>query len=185
NFGGVLLHKMRLIPREQISVICAGIVVSLLPYFFPLDGKPHADWLQFLGRFHPLLVHLPIGLVALFPVLEFMGARRPAMREAAGFVLLIALAACFISIFFGLLLAYGSGENGSTVTYHMRGAIALTLELLFCLSVRRSWLVRDRLHAYYVLLAAVLITLAWTGHEGGSLPPATHFLPPYFPPPLT
>src|SRR5262249_12739939 len=123
NFGGVLLHKVRLIPREQISVICAGIVVSLLPYFFPLDGKPHADWLQFLGRFHPLLVHLPIGLVALFPVLEFMGARRPAMREAAGFVLLIALAACFISIFFGLLLAYGSGENGSTVTYHMRGAI--------------------------------------------------------------
>jgi hypothetical protein len=48
-----------------------------------LDGKPHADWQQFLGRFHPLVVHLPIGLLLLVPLLELAGTARPALREAA------------------------------------------------------------------------------------------------------
>jgi uncharacterized membrane protein len=184
DIAGRFLHKMRLIPREWIGAICAGILILLLPLFFPLNGRPHADWLQFLGRFHPLLVHLPIGLIALLPVLEFMGARRPSLREAAGLVLQIALATCFASILFGLLLAYGSGENGTTVTRHMRGGIALALELLLCLSVRRSWLAGQRLRSYSVLLAAVLITLAWTAHQGGSLTHGSDYLTRYMPPTL-
>jgi hypothetical protein len=172
---------MRLIPPQWIVAIGAGILMLLLPLFFPLDGRPHADWLQFLGRFHPLLVHLPIGLIALFPLLEFMGARRRSLREAAGFVLQLALVTCFASILFGLLLAYGSGENGTTVTRHLRGAIALALELLLCVSVRSSWLAGQRLRSYSVLLAAVLITLAWTAHQGGSLTHGSDYLTRYMP----
>ena len=111
-----------------------------MPLFFPLDGKPHADWLQFIGRFHPLLVHLPIGLIVLLPLLEFAGTRRQSLRDAAGFVLQIALVTCVASIFFGFLLAYGSGEIGTTVTRHMRGGTVLAIELLLCLAVRRSHL---------------------------------------------
>ena len=48
----------------------------------------------FFGRFHPMAIHLPIGLLVLVPVLEIAGKRRPALREAAGFVLAIAFLAC-------------------------------------------------------------------------------------------
>ena len=99
--------------------------LSALLVTFPLavrlDGRSHADWLQFLGRFHPSLVHLPIGMLLLLPLLELAGTNRPGLREAAGFVLKLTLAAAAISLIFGILLAYGSGVMGTTVTRHMWG----------------------------------------------------------------
>jgi uncharacterized membrane protein len=178
-----VLRRARLIPRVWIGTVCAGVLIVLLPLFFPLDGKPHADWLQFLGRFHPLLVHLPIGLIVLLPLLEFTGTKRQSLREAAGFVLQIALATCILTIIFGFLLAYGSGEIGTTVTRHMRGGIALAIELLLCVAVRRSWLAAQPL-MYFTLLTAVLITLAWTAHHGGSLTHGSDYLTRYMPPTL-
>ncbi len=181
--AGDVLRRARLIPRVWIAAIAAGIFIVLLPLFFPLDGKPHADWLQFLGRFHPLLVHLPIGLIVLLPLLEFAGMKRQSLREAAGFVLQIALATCVLAIIFGLLLAYGSGEIGTTVTRHMRGGIVLTIELLLCLAVRPSWLA-EQARLYFTLITAVLITLAWTAHHGGSLTHGSDYLTRYMPPTL-
>jgi uncharacterized membrane protein len=178
---GDVLRRARVIPQLWIWTVCASICIVLLPLFFPLDGKPHADWLQFLGRFHPLLVHLPIGLIVLLPLLEFVGIRRQSLREAAGFVLQIALVACILSIIFGLLLAYSSGEIGTTVTRHMRGGIVLAIELLLCLAVRQSWLAAQRSQAYFALLTAVLITLAWTAHHGGSLTHGSDYLTRYMP----
>jgi uncharacterized membrane protein len=166
-----------------IGTVCTGALIAVLPLFFPLDGKPHADWLQFLGRFHPLLVHLPIGLIVLLPLLEFAGTKRQSLREAAGFVLHIALATCVLAIILGLLLAYGSGEIGTTVTRHMRGGIVLAIELLLCLAVRRSWLAAQP-RLYFTLLTAVLITLGWTAHHGGSLTHGSDYLTRYMPPTL-
>jgi uncharacterized membrane protein len=182
--AGDALRRARRIPQVWIGVISAGIFIALLPLLFPLDGKPHADWLQFLGRFHPLLVHLPIGLIVLLPLLEFAGTRRQSLREAAGFVLQIALATCVLSIIFGLLLAYGSGEIGTTVTRHMRGGIVLAIELLLCVAVRGSWLAGRRSGSYFILLTVVLITLAWTAHHGGSLTHGSDYLTRYMPPTL-
>ena len=181
---GSVLRRAQLIPRVWIVTICAGTFVVSLPLFFPLDGKPHADWMQFLGRFHPLIVHLPIGLILLLPLLEFAGMRRQSLREAAGLVLQIAVATCVLAIVFGLLLAYGSGEIGTTVTRHMRGGILLAIELLVCLAVRSSWLAGRRSGWYFILLTAVLITLTWTAHHGGSLTHGSDYLTRYMPPTL-
>ena len=104
--------------RSALSRCCC----CLLPWVVRLDGKPHADWQQFLGRFHPLAVHLPIGLLLLVPLLEIAGAFRPALREAAGFVLALAFASCLLALTLGFLLAYGSGEAGPGVTRHMGAA---------------------------------------------------------------
>src|SRR5689334_8546588 len=160
----------------------ALILLSLL--FVPLDGSTHADWLQFLGRFHPLLVHLPIGLILLLPVLEILGIRRPALRNAAGLILQLALATCLIAIFFGILLAYGSGESGATVTNHLRGGVLLAIELLVCVAVRRTWLQTHHWGVYFPLLAVVLLTLTWTAHQGGSLTYGSGYLTRYMPPTL-
>jgi len=176
-----VLRRARLIPRVWIGTAFAGVSIALLPFFSPLDGKPHADFLQFLGRFHPLLVHLPIGLILLLPLLEFLGVKRPAMREAAGFVLQIALATCILTVIFGVLLAYASGEIGTTVTRHMRGGILLAIELSLCLMVRSSLLAAQRSRVYFGLLGVVLITLTWTAHEGGSLTHGSDYLTRYMP----
>ena len=107
-----------------------SVALVLLPWLVKLDGKPHADWEQFLGRFHPLAVHLPIGFLLLVPLLEVAGRLRPALREAAGFVLGLTFASCLLALTLGVLLAYGSGDAGPGVTRHMAGGIALTIGVL-------------------------------------------------------
>ncbi len=155
-----------------------------LPEIVKLDGKPHADWMQFLGRFHPLAVHLPIGLIVLVPVLEMAGAFRPALREAAGFVLLLAIAACIGALTLGYLLAYGSGDTGSTVTRHMWGGITLSITLLLCLFARPAWSGGGGARVYPALLTIALLALLWTAHQGGSLTHGADYLTHYMPVPL-
>jgi hypothetical protein len=62
----------------------------------------------------------------------------------------------------------------------MRGGIVLAIELLLCVAVRRSWLAAQP-RLYFTLLTAVLITLAWTAHHGGSLTHGSDYLTRYMP----
>ena len=70
--------KAELMGVKLVWVACLLVSAAFLPlpFFFKLDGKAHADWQQFLGRFHPLVVHLPIGLILLVPLLEIAGRVR-------------------------------------------------------------------------------------------------------------
>ncbi len=132
-----------------------------------LDGRPHADWQQFLGRFHPLAVHLPIGLIVLVPLLEIAGRFRPALREAAGFVLKLAFISCLGALTLGFLLAYGGGDAGVGVTRHMWGGIALTISVLLCLLARPWWTSGSVPRVYPLMLACVLHGAGVGGAPGG------------------
>ena len=159
-------------------------LLLLLPFVLRLDGRPHADWQQFLGRFHPLAVHLPIGLAVLVPLLEVAGAKRPSLREAAGFVLALACAACLATLALGYLLAYGSGDTGTTVSRHMWGGIALAISLLLSLLSRPLWSEGNAPRLYPALLVCVMLVLVWTAHQGGSLTHGNGYLTEFMPPPL-
>ena len=150
------------------SAMACGALL-LMPLVFRLDGKAHGEWAQFLGRFHPGVVHLPIGLILLVPLLELAGRARPALRDAAGFVLWLSVPACVVATLLGVLLAYGSGDAGVGVTRHMWGGIALTIAVVACAVLRSAW---DAGHArvvYPTLLAGVVVLLVWATHQGGTL----------------
>jgi uncharacterized membrane protein len=179
-----LIPKSRATRKAWLAAIVITVALLLLPAIVRLDGKPHTDWLQFVGRFHPLAVHLPIGLIVLVPVLEIAGAFRSPLREAAGFVLALAVVACIGTLILGYLLAYGSGDTGTTVARHMWGGIALAIGLLLCLLVRPSWSAGDFPRFYPALLTCVLFALLWTAHQGGSLTHGSNYLTQYMPAPL-
>lgn len=106
------------------------------------------------------------------------------MREAAGFVLGLACAACLGALTLGYLLAYGSGDAGTGVARHMWGGIALTICVVACALARPQWLSGATPRVYPGLLIAVLLVLVWTAHEGGSLTYGSSYLTEYLPPPL-
>ena len=172
---------------KGIKLVWAGsfftsIALLLLPFVFKLDGKTHADWQQFLGRFHPTVVHLPIGLLLLVPLLELVGRYRPALLEAAMFILSLGVLSCLLALVLGYLLAYGSGDAGAGVARHMWGAIALTIGALGCALLRSA---SGGLRSFYpYLLASVLVLLAWTAHQGGSLTHGNKYLTEFLPAPL-
>ena len=179
-----LLQEIRIARTAWLRFAGASIVLVALPFVIRLDGRAHADWLQFLGRFHPALLHLPIGLIVLVPVLEIAGAKRQALREAADFVLRAALALTLPTLALGYMLAYGSGDTGTTVDRHMWGAIGLCIGLMLCVLVRPAWATRQQELVYPALLSASLLLLVWTGHEGGSITHGTDYLTRYMPGPL-
>jgi len=178
---GRVLPARRLGRMTWIAAAGTSGILLLLPEVIRLDGTRHADWLQFVGRFHPLAVHIPIGLIVLVPLLEIAGRFRPALREAVGFVLGLACAACFVTLILGFLLAYGGGESGITVTRHMWGGIALFIGLQLCMFARSypsNGAVRN---AYPWLLAGALCVLVWTAHQGGTLTRGSNYLTEYMP----
>jgi uncharacterized membrane protein len=189
---GAVWHKITAPPASATSKLSKALtpgalgisaILLLLPILFRLDGKVHADWQQLLGRFHPLVVHLPIGLLLLVPVLELAGRYRPALREAASFVLALSVFGCLSAVMLGYLLAYGSGATGTDVTRHMWGGIALSIAVMLCWFLRRAWDDSGgaRSNAYPAMLVLVLLLLSWTAHMGGSVTHGDNYLFEYLP----
>ena len=180
----------RWLPRSKktraawIVSLAVSLALLALPWLMRMDGKPHADWQQFLGRFHPLLVHIPIGLIVLVPLLEIAGSFKPALRESAGFVLALGFASCLASLALGFLLAYGGGAAGTVLSRHMWGGIALTIGALLCVLARPWWTSGTVPWAYPALLLSVMFALVWTAHQGGSLTHGSDYLTRYMPPGL-
>lgn len=169
---------------QWLRVAGLSAMLVVLPLAVRLDGRSHADWLQFLGRFHPALVHLPIGMLVLLPFLEFAGMTRLGLRDAAGFVLYLTVATAAITLVFGIMLAYGGGVMGVTVTRHMWGGIALLIELVACATARPPWISGQLQRVYPALLTACLLTLIWTAHQGGSLTHGSDYLTRFMPNPV-
>jgi mono/diheme cytochrome c family protein len=181
DLPGKLLQSTRAKRVIWIAALVISSALLLLPEAFRLDGTRHANWMQFAGRFHPLAVHIPIGLIVLVPLLEIAGAFRPALREAASFVLGLSCIACLGTLMLGYLLAYGSGASGITVTRHLWGGIVLAIGLFLSVVARSSWSSGLVGQAYPVLLACVLVTLLWTADQGGALTHGRNYLTEYMP----
>jgi len=171
--------------RKRIAWIGLAIVVLLaaLSREAPPNGQEHAALAQFFGRFHPVLVHLPIGLIFLVPILEFAGAfgRRDDLRAAAGFVLGVATAAALAAALDGWLLAWSGGYGGPLVIRHMWSGVELAVLCLLTAWLRARFASEPRrwpgfVFVYGPLLAATVALMAWTGHQGGQLSHGEDFL---------
>jgi hypothetical protein len=117
------------------------LVVTALVAFFPPDGNERADWVQFIGRFHPLLVHFPIALFLLVPILEMVGrcARFAYLHLSASFVLALATLRATTAALLGWCMGRSGGYSGMLITQHMWGGVVLSLVCWVCWLLR-TWL---------------------------------------------
>ncbi len=171
----------RPLPRRTALLGLALILALLaLPLWLPPDGGEHGSPAQFVGRFHPLVVHAPIGLLALVPLLEIAGraARWSHLRASAGFVLGLAAATAVTAAVLGWLLAWSGGYSGGLLTRHLWGGLGLAASSLVCCALRAH---RGPDPLYGAALAATLALLAWTGHQGGQLTHGEAFLTQHMP----
>jgi len=130
---------------------------------------------DFLGRFHPVLVHLPIGILIIAFVLILVSRKTNStgMEKAINISLLFGLTAAAISAITGFSLSQSGEYDESLVDWHQWMAIGLTVVTAVLYFLRRR-----NLEKYWQLLIgfAMLILIIITGHLGGSLTHGSDYL---------
>jgi uncharacterized membrane protein/mono/diheme cytochrome c family protein len=177
-------------PRSLAPYITGILLIAAftaLPFIAPPDGHERAAFAQFIGRFHPVLVHLPIGLLLLVPILEIFGLLHiwKHLQKTAGLVLVIATFGVIGATIVGWLLAWSGGYQGETVTNHLWGGIALSACCLVSLALRPSYISREGFVLarvlYIPLLLAIVGVMSWTSHQGSIITHGEDYLTKYMP----
>lgn len=174
--------------RDRIAIVTLAPIVILISLllFAPPDGNERAQLMQFVGRFHPLSVHLPIALLLVVPLFELLGRTRrfPFLLESVDLLLWLATAGAVGAAGLGWCLSRGGGYSGSLVTQHMwAGVLAGAVAWL-------AWLLRARAssatgkNAYAAALVVAVGLVSFAGHRGGQLSLGENTLTEFMPAPL-
>lgn len=143
-----------------------------------------SDLLLFFGRFHPVLVHLPIGFLLFACLLELAGLfkRYESLKEAVPFALLMGVISAFVAGATGYMLSEGGGYGEKALEIHQwMGISVIVLSLaafLLRITLYEQKLYRRLFRILLVVMAAVVIG---TGHFGGSLTHGADYLFRYMP----
>jgi len=140
------------------------------------------DWVLFVGRFHPLLVHLPIGVLAVIGALELL-ARWQRFKNATqnnGLMLGFAAPGAVVAALCGWLLSQSGDYDPQLLRWHKWAGFTLAAACLVTLLMNRS----GREAAYRVCLVGTLTLLVLASHFGGSLTHGRDFLTRYAPGPF-
>jgi len=143
------------------------------------------DFIYFLGRFHVLVLHLPIGVVLTAIVLDFL-ARKPRFRPlgaASAFLWSAAALTAIGTATLGYLHYLEGGFAGNSAIIHM------VLGTSVAVGSTLVWVLRTRKLALPRLLddgiaAVLLILIVSTGHYGGNLTHGSNYLLEYAPTPI-
>lgn len=123
---------------------------------------------EFIGRFHPLLVHLPIGILLLAPLLQWL-SRREGYAISAGVlnvVWLLGIGSALLSCITGYMLSLSGEYDKGTVTLHMWAGIGVTIvAMLAAVKVFN----KEFDNIYKAAAIGLLLLITFTGHLGGSL----------------
>lgn len=158
----------------QRSLGLAGVLLLVglvtLVFRMPLDEQERTGW-RMIGRLHPLLVHFPVALLLVVPLLEIAIRWRPGCRDAAGLLLWLGTAGAYAAVVAGLALAYADGHAGTKVERHFWGGVAVAAAAtMACLARERGW------RLYAASLLGTVGILGWAAHLGGNLVHGSYYL---------
>lgn len=140
-----------------------------------------AEITSFFGRFHPVLVHLPIGILLLafvFHLLAFSERFRK-LKSAVRPSLFLGTISAMAAAGSGYYLSIEGGYDEALLTQHkwMGFATAGLTVIMYLFTRKYSFLTKDdRRKAITILFFPLVILLTWTGHLGGSMTHGDDFL---------
>lgn len=140
------------------------------------------DLITFLGRFHPLWVHLPIGflIIAVFFKAYVVYGKKPAMQEAVNFSLLLGAISALVAAVLGFMLSQSDGYDGDILDIHLVAGWTTVI-----ISAIAWWVNKNELRfskkLNYTVLGFMILALSVTGHFGGSLTHGEDYLTAFAP----
>lgn len=153
------------------------------------DGAKMPDEIRFIGHFHPLLLHLPIGVLVLVLVQELGATFCRRLRQtgpAPLFPMFFLAASAIIAVMAGFLLYHGGGyEGNATAERHLWGGLVFALLATFTF-ILRAWTVDPSSNpaVFRLFLFLTAAVMAFASHDGASLTHGSNYLTDYAPDPL-
>ncbi len=132
------------------------------------------DVINFIGRLHPLIVHLPIGFLFLALLLEwFMRSHKSQTKERIVlFILVLGALSSIWAIICGWLLALDGDYDPSSLMWHRLLGIGVgVLAIIAPVAKRFSW--KTTYRCTLILIGLLVLS---TGHFGGSLTHGSDYL---------
>lgn len=168
-------------------VTVASIVTFILGLliFPPLYDAPKAtpsEMTLFIGRFHPILLHLPVGALGLLCLVELICSTRRGERkygDAALLTLIIGALGAVMAVLAGIMLSREGGYVGGNFTLHQTMGILGTAGVLLALVVRIVAMGKDStelLNAYRALYFISFGIMGLGAHFGGNMSHGSKFL---------
>lgn len=175
--------------NSQAEVLSPTVVfaVSILQQSAVAEGS--SDLILFIGRFHPLLVHLPIGFLLLAFLLECFARlerfQEAGLGNAVPFSLLLGGISAIGAVLTGYLLSLDGGYGEDLLSTHMWLGITVAVLSLLAFILRTMFFDRPMIKKMYEgILLLMVVCLMATGHYGGSLTHGSDYLTRHMPEPL-
>jgi uncharacterized membrane protein len=132
--------------------------------------------IELIGRFHPVLVHLPIGMFVLVILMDGLTRfdKFSYLSASIRLILGIGIVSALFSLVTGYTLSLEGSNNQDLVDNHQWTAIGTTALFSAYYFLRNKLMAKRLAHTYTLIL--LLVMLAWTGHQGGSLTHGEGFL---------
>lgn len=130
----------------------------------------------FIAHLHPLLVHLPIGILLVYILLEFLrrNEKYKLIEPINKLLFFIGIASALLSIITGLLNAELSTYPEHDIFWHKWTAIGTTLLFIVYYLLRNN--ITDRRLFVFSFYALLLVSISATGHLGGVLTHGENYL---------
>ncbi len=124
--------------------------------------------IELIGHFHPLLVHLPIGILLIGLLLQWLSGKPnyTGIQPAVKAIFLVGTITALFSCITGYMLSISDDYDQSLINWHMWFAIGVLLlsAILYTKEANPNVQVNKT-----VLSLSLLVTIMITGHLGGSL----------------
>lgn len=159
--------------------------------FYPLLQATgwFSNWALFIGRFHPVLVHLPIGFLLIAAFLE-IGRRTGKINvseSTVSFILFWSAIGATLACIAGYLLSLGGGYEQELLNDHKWQGIGVAAFAWIAWLVKSDLLVTKIPFSSAIYLPAFGLATILTmtaGHDGGSLTHGEGYLTQYTPEPF-
>lgn len=162
-----------------------GILALLSLPFLPLfeDGETMPDFARFIGHFHPVVLHLPIGVFILVLLQEIFGFSRNSQEKGVGFPLAFGVWSSIAAVIAGYMLwRSGDGAYGDLGERHLWGGTLFTCGVIATAVIKKWALLNGWMVISYKLpLVASVGIMGFTSHDGGSMTHGSDFLTKYAP----
>jgi len=145
-----------------------------------------SDFVLFLGRFHPLVVHLPIGFLMFALILELADnfTKIKHLNAAVPLALLFGAISGTVACILGYMLSQSGGYDEDMLNGHFWFGIGTTLLAFFAWALKSGVLkiaILQKAKPNLALLTVMVILLSVTGHYGGNLTHGEDYLVKYAP----